>query len=79
MVWPVQAAQVRKTSFIPRGVHGATSRTAYDPDMHQSCTVFAKICVQQVRLCCLGMLASQCLFFFLFLFLLFTLGPSCSG
>ena len=45
----VQAAQVRKVSFIPPA--DAQSKP-YDPDTHPSCTVYAGTHVQQVRQCC---------------------------
>ena len=44
----VQAAQVRKTSFVPSQGPSTSSSTAYDPDVHQPCTVFAGTYVQQV-------------------------------
>ena len=46
----VQAARVRKVSFVPPpDNHTATSLT-YDPDTHSSCTVHGGTIVQQVWL-----------------------------
>lgn len=45
----LQAAQVRKSSFVPAA--GVVRAHIYHPDTHHFCTVHAGTYVQQVRLC----------------------------
>lgn len=44
----VQAARVRQVSFVRPPDDQTVTSSAYDPDMHQSCTINAGTYVQQV-------------------------------
>ena len=46
----LQAAQVRKSSFVPEG--GVVKTNGYHPDTHHTCTVHAGTFVQQVSPVC---------------------------
>ena len=46
----LQAARVRKVSFVPPpdAADGAVTSIAYDPDTHPACTIYAGTNAQQV-------------------------------
>lgn len=48
MLTIVQAAQLRKTSFVPPAEASGLQQADYDPDKQQYCTVYAGTYVQQV-------------------------------
>ena len=45
----LQAAQLRKSSFVESGQVQKAKPAAYDPDLQHCCTVFAGTHVQQVQ------------------------------
>lgn len=45
----LQAAQVRKSSYVASDDGGGTATAGYDPNVHQFCTIYAGTYVQQVH------------------------------